>query len=55
MITAYQWRKGDTVLSETGQTLSFSSLTLSDAGQYTCQVSVDGMMVSRTEDIRLTS
>ena len=54
-VSAYQWRKDGTVLSETGQTLSFSSLSLSDAGQYTCQVSVDGMMHSRTEDIRLTS
>ena len=54
-VSAYQWRKDGAVLSETGQTLSFSSLTLSDAGQYTCQVSVDGVMVSRTEDISLTS
>jgi hypothetical protein len=43
------------VLSETGSTLSFSFLSLSDADQYTCQVSVDGMMLSRTNDIRLTS
>ena len=54
-VSAYQWRRDDTVLSETGQTLSFSSLSLSDAGQYTCQVSVDGMILSHTEDIRLTS
>ena len=53
-VGAYQWRRNDTVLSETGPTLSFSSLRLSDAGQYTCQVTVDGMMLSRTKDIRLT-
>ena len=54
-VSAYQWRRDDTVLSETGPILSFSPLTLSDAGQYTCQVTVDGMMLSRTKDIRLTS
>jgi hypothetical protein len=54
-VSSYQWRKDGTVLSETGQTLSLSPLSLSDAGQYTCQVSVDGMMLSRTQDIRLTS
>jgi hypothetical protein len=54
-VSAYQWRKDGTVLSETGPTLSFSSLSLSDAGQYTCQVSADGMILNRTEDIRLTS
>ena len=44
------------MLSETGPTLSFSSLTLSDAGQYTCQVSVDGMTAnSPSQDIELTS
>ena len=53
-VSAYRWRKDDSEVS-TGPTLSFSSLSLSDAGQYTCQVSVDGVMLSRTEDIRLTS
>jgi hypothetical protein len=52
--SAYQWRKDGTVVS-TGSTLSFSTpLSLSDAGQYTCQVSVDGMMLSHAQDIRLT-
>ena len=54
-ISAYQWRKDGTVLSETGTTLSFSSLSLSDAGQYTCQVSMDGIMFNSTRDIILTS
>ena len=53
--SAYQWRKDTTAVS-TGPTLSFSSLSLSDAGQYTCQVSVDGVMYSTPpQDIRLTS
>ena len=54
-LSAYEWRKGDIVLSETGPTLSFSSLSLSNSGEYTCQVTVDEMMFSDTEDIRLTS
>ena len=41
------------MLSETGSTVFFSSLRLSDAGRYTCQVTVDEMMLSRTKDIRL--
>ena len=54
-VTAYQWRKDGAAVS-TGPTLSFSSLTLSDASQYTCQVSVDEVMVnSPPQNIRLTS
>ena len=52
--SAYQWRKNGTVIN-TGPTLSFSSLRLSDAGQYTCQVTVDRMMLSSTKVITLTS
>ena len=56
-VSSYQWRKGDTMLSEAGQTLSFSSLSLSDAGQYTCLVTVDGLMFNSPtpKDITLTS
>ena len=35
--TSYQWRKGGSVISgETGPTLSFSPLRLTDAGGYQC-------------------
>ena len=54
-VSTYQWKRDDNVLSETGAILSFSSLSLSDAGQYICRVSVDGMMLNHTKDIRLTS
>ena len=53
--SAYQWRKDGTNIS-TGSILSFTSLSLSDAGQYICQVTVDGMMLSSPpQDIRLIS
>ena len=52
--SAYQWRKDGTALSSS-TTLSFSSLRLSDAGQYICQITVNGMMFSSSQDIRLTS
>ena len=32
----YQWKNNSTTLSETGPILSFSPLTLSDAGMYRC-------------------
>ena len=34
----YTWMKGAVLLSETGSSLSFSSLRLSDAGPYMCEV-----------------
>ena len=54
-INTYEWRRDDKVLSETGSTLSFSSLSQSDAGQYTCQVTVNGMtFTSQAREITLT-
>ena len=49
----YKWRKGATVLSETGSTLSFSALRLSDAGPYACEVSVSSVYLA--ESITTTS
>lgn len=38
----YQWKKaGIALVNETRQTLLFASLRLSDAGQYTCEVTVN--------------
>ena len=43
------------MLSETGPTLSFSSLRMSDAGQYTCEVTVNGMTLTDDEDVVIMS
>ena len=45
----YQWFKNNTVVSnETQSTLSFSSLSLSDAGQYRCDVTVSSTLLSQS-------
>ena len=54
-VTTYQWRKDSIMLSETGQTLSFSPLRLSDAGQYICEITVDGVMHNDEEDVVIES
>ena len=51
----YQWMKDGIAVDYTGPTLSFSPLRLTDTGQYTCQVTVNGMTFSGTKDIRLPS
>ena len=60
---SYQWFKNTAVVSgETQSTLSFSSLSLSDAGQYRCDVTVSSnllsqsvMNMSNTQDLTLQS
>ena len=62
MVT-YQWLKnGAVVLDQTMATLSFSPLTFSDAGSYTCQATVTSSLLisgttttapSNSENIRL--
>ena len=43
---AYQWLKdGETVTEETSEILSFTSLTLSDSGSYTCQATVTSSLL----------
>ena len=45
----YQWFKDNTVVSgETQSTLSFSSLSLSHAGQYRCDVTVSSTLLSQS-------
>ena len=55
-ITAYQWMKdGIQLANEMQATLSFSSIMLSDAGQYTCGVTVEGTKYTTVEEITITS
>lgn len=52
-VTTYQWRKDSTVFSQTGQTLSFSHLRLSDAERYTCNVSENSVIQSNGQDVTI--
>ena len=46
---AYQWFKGTTVVVDGRQsTLTFSSLSLSDAGQYKCRVTVSSTLLRQS-------
>ena len=46
-VVTYQWRKNGTVVSDQQMaTLSFSSLIISDAGNYTCQATVTSILLS---------
>ena len=52
----YQWIKDNsTIKNETGSTLSFSSLKLSDAGRYYCQVTINSTKYCGVMDISLES
>ena len=49
-VTAYLWRKDGIVLAgETAAVLSFSSFRLSDAGKYTCEITVENRKFSNTQ------
>ena len=50
---AYQWRRNGALLLEMGPVLSFSSLQLSNAGQYICEIIGDINAVSDTFNITL--
>ena len=55
-ITAYRWMKnGIQLTNETQETLSFSSIMLSDAGQYTCEVTVESVQYGTVEEIIIAS
>ena len=49
------WKKNGVKLSETGSTLSFTPLRLSDAGRYTCNANVNEVMHRVEKDVTLTS
>ena len=56
---SYQWTKNNgTIQTQVGNnsdTLSFSSLRLSDAGQYTCQITVGSETYGYSEYIHIQS
>ena len=57
-IIAYQWTKNNGTEIQVGtnsNTLSFSPLKLSDAGQYMCQVTVDSDMYGAIEYVHIES
>ena len=57
-IITYQWIKNNGTQIQVGtnsNTISFSPLRLSDAGQYTCQVTVDSQMYGYSEYIHIQS
>ena len=52
----FQWSKDGSVLQgQTAEMLPFSPLRLSDAGKYTCEVTVDGVVYSSDEDVVISS
>ena len=51
-----RWRKDGSVIQDTTtEMLSFSLLRASDTGQYTCRVTVDGVVYSDEQDVVITS
>ena len=53
--TIYQWNRDGILLSEKGSTISFSPFRLSDAGLYTCEVTLHFCTLTRSHQISLTS
>ena len=55
-VTAYRWMKDGIQLSNGMQeTLSYSPMRLSDAGQYTCEVTIQNVEYSTVEEIAIDS
>ena len=53
-VSSYQWRKDGVVLQgQTTEVLSFAALRLSDAGQYSCTVTMSAIVYSATKDVSL--
>ena len=53
MISKYQWNKNGIELNETGHILSFQNLSLSDAGLYTCTITVRSQLVTYNSSIEV--
>lgn len=51
----YQWKKDGSVLPETEPTITFSTLRLSDSGEYTCEVTVDSELYRDKVELILQS
>ena len=55
-VTMYLWRKNDDILNDqASQILSFSPLRLSDAGMYTCSITVANVPYSTSQNITIQS
>ena len=54
-MTTFQWNKDGIVQSVSGQLFSFQKLRLSDAGHYTCSVTVNAMTYNSSKDVILGS
>ena len=53
--TNYHWEKNGNQLSRNGPTLSFTSLRLSDAGRYTCNIIIHSFSYRNHTEIILES
>ena len=54
-LTYQWWQNGRVVSGQEGDTLSLPLLTLSDAGEYTCSVSVSSSSLSSTVTVNSTN
>ena len=57
VVSTYTWMKDDsvTVLNETGQTLSFKNLSISDSGVYSCAVTVSNVIYNNSMEVNVQS
>ena len=54
-LTSQWWQNGGVVSGQQGDAISLSPLILSDAGQYTCSVSVSSSSLSSTVTVNSTN